>query len=120
MPKVSKAELSFFVHDTSSRPVLHLYQVSSKYSEGYLRYRAHTKSISNKTKGNNFKSKKARVVILVCDRPSSVLHFYQVSSKYSKYHNLKLRCLNSPSYLVVVLNFNSSIINLWVCIETAR
>ena len=43
------------------------------------------KSISNKTKGNNSKCKKARVVILVQDMSSCpVLHFYQVSSKYSQ------------------------------------
>ena len=38
------------------------------------------KSISNKIKGDNSKSKKARVVILVHDKSSGpVLHFYQVS-----------------------------------------
>ena len=45
------------------------------------------KSISNKAKGNNSKNKKASVVILVSNRPSAscfVLHFNQVSSKYSK------------------------------------
>ena len=43
------------------------------------------KSFSNKTKGDNSKSKKARVVNLVCDTSSCPdLHFYQVSSKYSK------------------------------------
>ena len=42
-------------------------------------------SLSNITKGGNAKSKKGRVVILVCDTSSgSVLHFYQVPSKYSK------------------------------------
>ena len=30
------------VRNISSRPVLHLYQVSSKYSKGYLCYRAET------------------------------------------------------------------------------
>ena len=41
------------------------------------------KSSSNKTKGDNSKRKKGRVVILVCDMLSGpVLHFYQVSSKY--------------------------------------
>ena len=68
----------------SSSPLLHFYQVPSKYSEGYSSYRADKKSFSNKTKGDNAKSKKARVVILVCDMSSGpVLHFYQVSSKYS-------------------------------------
>ena len=43
------------------------------------------KSFSNKTKGDNSKSKKARVVNLVCNTSSRpYLHFYQVSSKYSK------------------------------------
>ena len=44
-----------------------------------------TKSISNRTKGNNSKSKKAIVVTLVHDMWSCpVLHFYQVSSEYSQ------------------------------------
>ena len=39
----------------------------------------------NKTKGEISESKKARTVNLVCDRSSRTdLHFYQVSSKYSK------------------------------------
>ena len=42
-------------------------------------------SLSNITKGDNAKSKKGRVVILVRDMsPGPVLHFCQVSSKYSK------------------------------------
>ena len=65
---------------TSSFPILQFYKVPSKYSEGYSSYRADKKSISNKTKGDNYKSKKARVVILVRDMLSGpVLHFYQVS-----------------------------------------
>ena len=50
-----------------------------------LSYRADMKSFSNPTKGDNSESKKARVVNLVCNmsfRPD--LHFYQVSSNYSK------------------------------------
>ena len=77
MPKVRKAELSF-----CRRYVILSYSifVPSKYSEGYSSYRADKKSISNITKGDNSKSKKARVVILVCDTLSGlVLHFYQVS-----------------------------------------
>ena len=70
------------VSDMLYRPVPHFYQVPSKYSKGYSSYRADTKSISNKTKGDHSKSKKA---MLVCDMsPSPVLHFYQVSPKYSK------------------------------------
>ena len=43
------------------------------------------KAGDNKTKGNNSKSKKARVIILIHDTSTRpVLHFYQVSSKYSK------------------------------------
>ena len=69
-----------------SGPVPHLCQVPSKYSKGYSSYRADTKSFSNKTKNDNSKSKKARVVNLVCDTSSHPdLHFYQVSSKYSSY-----------------------------------
>ena len=41
--------------------------------------------MSNKTKGNNPKNKKTRVVIYVRDMCSHlVLHFYLVSSNYSK------------------------------------
>ena len=69
----------------SSGPVLHFYQIPLKYSKGNLCYRADTKSFSNKTKGDNSKTKKARVVNLVCDTSSRPdLHFYQVSSKDSK------------------------------------
>ena len=39
-PKVRKARVVILVHDTSSHPVLHFYQVSSKYSKGYSSYRA--------------------------------------------------------------------------------
>ena len=92
--KSKKARVVILVRDTSSGPVLHFYQVSlkyskglkpSKYSEGYSSYRADEKSTSNKTKGDNSKSKKARVVIRVRDTSSGpVLHFYQVSLKYFK------------------------------------
>ena len=40
-PKVRKSVI--LVHDTSSRPVLHFYQVSSIYSKGYTSYRADKK-----------------------------------------------------------------------------
>ena len=43
------------VCDTLSRPVLHFYQVSLKYSQGYLSYRANMKSISNITRGHDTK-----------------------------------------------------------------
>ena len=78
--KSKKGRVIILVCDTSSGPVLHFCQVPSKYSKGYSSYRADEKSISNKTKGDNSKSKKARVVILVRDMSSGpVLHFYQVS-----------------------------------------
>ena len=68
-----------------SGPVLHFCQVPSKYSKGYSSYRADTKFFSSKTKGDNSKSKKGRVVNLVCDMSSGpFLKFYQVPSKYSK------------------------------------
>ena len=78
--KSKKGRVVILVRDMSPCPILHFYQVSSKYYEGYSSYRADKKSISNKTKEDNSKSKKARVVILVCDMSSGpVLHFNQVS-----------------------------------------
>ena len=83
-----KSKVVILACDSLSHPVLHFYQVSLKYSKGYLTYRAKTKSMhnqSNITKGENTKSKKGRVVILVPDTLSDpVLHFYQISSKYFK------------------------------------
>ena len=77
--KSKKGRVVTLVSDPSSGPVLHFCQVPSKYSEGYSSYRADTKS-SNKTKGDNSKSKKGRVVILVHNTSSGpVLQFYQVS-----------------------------------------
>ena len=88
MEITQKSKLSrvvILVRDTSSGPVLHFCQVPSKYSKECSFYRADTKSFLNKTKGDNSKSKKGRVVIFVRDTPSGpVLHFYEVSSKYSK------------------------------------
>ena len=85
-PKVRKAELLFLY---ATRRLV-LFYISTKYhknTKGSLTYRADTKSFSNKTKGDNSKSKKAGVVNLVCDTSSRPdLHFYQVSSKYSKGH----------------------------------
>ena len=78
--KSKEGSVVILVRNTSSYPILQFYKVTSKYSEGYSSYRADEKSISNKTKGDNSKSKKARVVILVCDTSSGpVIHFYQVS-----------------------------------------
>ena len=44
-----KGRVAILLCDRSSHPVLHFYQIPSNYSEGYLSYRADTKSIS-KTK----------------------------------------------------------------------
>ena len=61
-----------------------------KYSEGYSSYRADKKSISNKTKGDNSKSKTARAVVLVSDTSSGpVLHFYQVSKIFQRVFDLQ-------------------------------
>ena len=80
--KVRKSELSFLY---SSCPVLHFYEVSSKYSEGYLCYRAGTKSNSNTRRGDNSKSKKVKAVILVYDVVSSYSTFLpRIKKKYSK------------------------------------
>ena len=77
---MDQSRVVILVRHISSGPVLHFCQVPSKYSKGYSSYRADEKSISNKTKGDNSKSKKARDVILVHDMSSGpVLHFYQVS-----------------------------------------
>ena len=78
--KSKDGRVVILVRNMSSCPILQFYKVPSKYSEGYSSYRADEKSISNKTKGDNSKSKKAGVVILVRNILSGlVLHFYQVS-----------------------------------------
>ena len=78
--KSKEGRVVILVRYTLSCPILQFYKVPSKYSEGYSSYRADEKSISNKTKGDNSKSKKARVIILVHDMSSGpVLHFHQVS-----------------------------------------
>ena len=78
--KSKKGRVVILVRNTSSGPVLHFCKVPLKYSKVYSIYRAGKKSFSNKTKGDNSKSKKVRVVNLVCDMLSGpVLHFYQVS-----------------------------------------
>ena len=82
--KSKEDRVVILVRNKSACSILQFYQVPSKYSEGYSSDRAEEKSISNKTKGDYAKSKKARVVILVRDMLSGpVLHFYQVSYKYS-------------------------------------
>ena len=88
--KSKKGRVVILVRDTSSHPVLYFYQVPSNYFERYSCYRADTKSISNKTKGDNSKIKNARVVILVHDKKSRpFLHVYQVQSNISKGYSLQ-------------------------------
>ena len=78
--KSKEGRVVSLVRNKSSCPILLFYKVPSKYSEGCSSYRTDKKSISNKTKGDSSKSKKARIVFLVCDMSSGpVLHFYQVS-----------------------------------------
>ena len=80
MPKVRKAELTF-LYATHS---LILFHISTKYHQNIPRLfglqSGQEINFKNKTKGDNSKSMKARVVILVRDTSSlPVLHFYQVS-----------------------------------------
>ena len=78
--KSKEGRVVILVRTMSSAPDLHFCQVPSRYSKGYSSYRADEKSISNKTKGDNSKHEKARIVILVRNTSSGqVLHFYQVS-----------------------------------------
>ena len=80
--KSKKARSVNLVCDVSSRPDLHFYQVSSKYSEGYSSLREHKKFYTDADA--DAKSKKGRVVILVCNTSSCpILHFYQVPSNNS-------------------------------------
>ena len=77
MPKVRKAELSFLYissYSTFLPNTIKIFQgVFELQSEQEINFK-------NKTKGDNSKSKKARVVILVRDTSSQpILHFYQVS-----------------------------------------
>ena len=85
MPKVRKTELSFLY--VTCRLVL--FYSSTKYHKNIPKvfdlhsgHEINGLSLSNITKGDNAKSKKGRVVILICHTSSHpVLHFYQVPSK---------------------------------------
>ena len=79
--KSKKGSVVIFVHDPSSGPVLHFCQVSSKYSKGYFSYRADEKSISNKTKGDNFKNKEEEFSFLYTTHH---LVLFYISTKYHK------------------------------------
>ena len=77
MPKVRKAELSFL----HAKHHLVLFYISTKCHKNIPKgHEINGLSLSNITKGDNAKSKKGRVVILVRDTSSGpILHFYQVS-----------------------------------------
>ena len=77
--KSKKARVVILVPNTLSCPVLHFYKVTPKYSEG-IRVTERTQNQIQTRRGGNYKSKKAKVVILVHDMSfHPVLHFYQVS-----------------------------------------
>ena len=83
--KVRKAELSFLY----MTHCLVLVYISAKCHQNIPKVIQVTEQTQNlfqiKQRGDNSKSKKGRVVILVREMSSGlVLHFYQVSSKYSK------------------------------------
>ena len=76
------ARVVILVGDTSSRSVLHFYQVSPNNCEGYSSYRADMKSNLNTRRGDKSKSKEVRGIVLVHNTSSHpVLHFYQVKLK---------------------------------------
>ena len=82
MSKVRKVESSFLY--TTSRLVVFYMSAIQIFQRVFELQNGH-ELFSNNTKGDNSKSEKGSVVILVCDMSSGpVLHFYQVSSKYSK------------------------------------
>ena len=82
--KSKKARVVILVHNTSSRPILHFYQISSKCSKGYSCFWAVTNSSLNTERGGgggggggDSKSKNVKVVILVRGTSSCpLLHFY--------------------------------------------
>ena len=71
-----KGRVFILVRDMLSGPVLHFCQVPSKYSKGYSRYRADTKSFSNKTKGDNSKNNKRTMMVLYRSPEQTALHTY--------------------------------------------
>ena len=76
-PPPNPARVVILVCNTSSRPVLHLYQASSKYSIGLLCYRVETRNQIQTQEGEiTPKVKKAEVVILLCDMLSGPAFHY--------------------------------------------
>ena len=80
--KSNKGRALFFVHDTSSWPVLHNCEVSLKYSKRYSSYCSDTKCLrTDRRKADG----RMPGTFFVCDTSSwPVLHNCEVSSKYSK------------------------------------
>ena len=92
--KKTKNKVVIHVCNMSSGPVLHYYQVSSKYSKGCLTYIVDTKSMHNQiTKGDNAKSKKGRVVILVRNTLFSFLFLFLPCPSLSSLLSLFSLCL---------------------------
>ena len=79
--KSKKGRVVILVCDMSSCPVLHFYQVPSKYSKGYSSYRADKKSISNKIKAETPKVRKPELSFVHMTR--HLILFY-ISTKYHK------------------------------------
>ena len=82
MPKVRKADLSFFVCDMSSHPVLYFYQIASKFSKGYSSYKADIKLIS-KTKHREITPKVRKTELSFLYMTCCLVLFY-ISTKFHK------------------------------------
>ena len=75
--KSKKCRVVNFLHDMSSCPVLHFYQIPSKYPEGCR----HKIKFTNKTKGESFNSRKLELSFLYM---TSHLILFYISTKYYK------------------------------------
>ena len=82
MPKSKKGRVVIFVCDTLSCPVLHIYQIPSKYSKGHLCYRVDTKSISQ-TKQREITPKVRKAQLSFLYATLRLVLFY-ISTKYHK------------------------------------
>ena len=88
--KSKRDRVVILVCNLSSSPILHFYQVSSKYSKRYSCYRADTKSNLNTRRGDNSKRKVAKVAILVRDTWfHPVLHFSSIIKKFQRVLDLQ-------------------------------
>ena len=87
--KSNKGRALFFVHNTSSWPVLHNCEVSSKYSKRYSSYCSNTKMFTD-GQTESWQTDVRHIfcmwhIIMTCSTSSwPVLHNCEVSSKYSK------------------------------------